>query len=203
MHAQLRSLVVCSTVVALSTIGATACGTSSNGSSSAKSVSSTASTGGLPVLDGDKDNDSPGSSRYDSDNDEVLTFGPAADPVDRAAIGALIKSYYAAAAAGDGRRACSLTYWLFAESIVEEHHRGKGPRSLRGNTCAQISSKLFAQRHRELTEDVAALEVAAVQVKRKQGFVLVRFGKKRERIVLVHRDNGVWEMNVLLDNGPL
>jgi hypothetical protein len=210
----LRSLLACS-ALALPVIGVTACGSSkksgaapqrSSAASATDSVAATTasspgSAAGSPVLDDDADNDSPGNSRYDSDNDAVSSYGHPASVADRQVIAALIRHYYAAAAAGDGARACSLSYWLFAESVVEEHHPGKGPPSLRGDTCAQVASKLFKQRHRELIEDITAFQVAWVRVNRNQGLALLRFGGARERDVLVHRDRGAWKMNVLLDEG--
>ncbi|MGC2374847.1 MAG: hypothetical protein WA484_13320 [Solirubrobacteraceae bacterium] len=166
----------------------------------AGAVATTASNPGSTVQDGDGDDDRPGSKR-DSDNDELLTFGSAAGAADRQAIASLVTRYYAAAAAGDGARACSMLYWLVAEAIVEEHSRGKGPASLRGNTCAQVASKVFKQRHSELAQDVRALEVTQLRLRAKRGWVRLRVGPTRELLVFVHRHNGVWQMNNLLDAG--
>jgi hypothetical protein len=194
--------------------GAFGCGKTDVGPGSARRQSSGAPASGVTAavssgpgssaqrsaLDSDRDNDHPGRFRYDPDNDAVPTYGQAASVADMQAIAALLERYYTLAAAGDGSGACSLVYWLFAETVVEEH-RGRGGRSLRGNTCAQIASKLFEQRHRELIEDAATLHVAWVRVRGNRGVVLVRFGPIRERDVVVHRDRGVWKMNTLLDSG--
>jgi hypothetical protein len=198
MHSRLRSLLACS-VLGLSLLATTGCG----GADKSSSVSKVTLTAGLPTRDGDDDIDSLGQGRYDADNDANPTFGPAASITERQAIVALIKRYYAAAAAGDGGKACSMLDPLIVEAVVEEHHRGKGPPSLRGNTCPQVASKVFKQRHRELTEDVAELQVGWVQLQARQAVTLVHFGAMRELIVRVHRSHGGWQMNALLDNGPL
>lgn len=78
--------------------------------------------------------------------------------------------------------------------------RGNGSPSLRGNTCAQVASKLFAQRHYELARQIAALEVTEVLVKGNQGFVRLRFAATPEHLVPVQRERGVWKVNVLLDD---
>jgi hypothetical protein len=153
--------------------------------------------------DGDADNDSHGMGPYDNDGDALLTFGPAANALERQAITALLKRYYTVAAAGDGASACSLTYWLVREKIVEEHDHGRGLASLRGNTCAQVASKLFRQRHPELTEDVARFKVGAVQVRAKHGWAVLDFGPARERVTQVHREPSGWKMDALPDSGAL
>jgi hypothetical protein len=157
------------------------------------------------VHDGDGDVDRLTSGPYDTDNDAVPEFGPPAGVADRRSILTLFGRYYAAAAAGDGASACSMLDALIAESLVEEHRRGKGPPSLQGDTCAQVISKLFRQHHRELAEDVTGgYRVLLIQVRGNRGYVLVRFSAKRELRelrVLVRRAHGVWKMDVPLDNG--
>jgi predicted small lipoprotein YifL len=156
----------------------------------------------LPPRDSDHDIDSLGKSSYDVDNDAVPTFGEAASPTDRAAVAALIKIYYQAAATNNGKAACSLLHNVVAEVAVEEHERGKGPISLRGNTCPQVLSKIFESRHGELVEDAAAPHVLWVRVKGKRGVTVVRFGATRERRIYVYRSpQGGWKMDSLLDSG--
>ncbi len=158
----------------------------------------------LTLHDGDEDIDRLTRSRYDVDNDAIPAFGPPAGPADRRSILALVKRYYAAAAARDGATACTMLDMQITEALLEEHSRGHGPLSLQGHTCAQIMSRLFEHRHRELVEDVTGYRVLAVQVKHQSGYALVHFPAKhelRELQVLVRREHGVWLMNVPLDNG--
>ncbi|MFZ2114908.1 MAG: hypothetical protein WAU77_14390 [Solirubrobacteraceae bacterium] len=204
-----RTLLACA-AVALSVAGACGCGAArSTAGVETTATSSPFSLAELAKRDQDGDIDRLTQSRYDDDNDAIPGFGQPADAADRRAIVALIKRYYIAAAAGDGAKACSMQYALTAELLVEEHHRGKGPASLRGGTCARIMSKLLAQHHRELAEDVSGgYRVLAVQVHLNQGYALVRFAaprelhELRELRMLVHREHGGWKMDRPLDDGP-
>jgi hypothetical protein len=191
--------------IALLGLGVGACGDAGKGtdsasgspSSAAATVATTRAEPRLPT-DSDEDNDNPGGSRYDADDSPVLRFGQAANHAEERAIASLVRRYYAAGAAGDGASACSLLYPLLAESVAEEYAQSLG---LRGKTCAQVLSKLFKRRHRELAGDVAALALTVVRVGGDRGLALVRFGATRERRVLLRRERGAWKMDVLLDVG--
>jgi hypothetical protein len=218
VHQLRRALLACATVV-LSACGTSACGTSSKnsrpappgstaalatGNNTARSASGPTSTTDPSEHDGDGDIDRLTTGRYDTDDDAIPGFGQPADAPDRRAIIALIGRYYAAAAAGEGARACSMLDTPIVESVMEEHRRGKGPASLQGDTCAQIMSKLFEQRHRELAEDITGYRVLVVQLRPNRGYALVRFPARhelRELQVLVRREHDIWLMNVPLDNG--
>ncbi len=204
----LRSLTVCAPL-ALVAIGATACGSGggsgtggvgfSSGTRSANAAATgTASATSPAAQDADGDNDRLGGGR-DPDKDQTLSLGPAAGAADRHALTALVKHYYALAAAGDGAGACALLYAPMAESVAEELGSGDGSPALRGKTCAQVASKLFARRHGELARQFASLEVGEMQVKGNRGFVRVRVTGPTEHQVAVHREGGIWKMNVLLD----
>lgn len=199
MRSRLGSLLACS-ALALAGFSLFGCGAADNASNRSGSRSSSTH---LPPYDGDHDIDSLGRSRYDPDSDANPTFGPAASATERWPIVTLITRYYAAAAADDGARACSMLYPLIAEAIVEEHRPGRGSPALRGNTCAQVAAKVFARRHRELVKDAATLRVGWIQLQARQAVTLVHFGPTRELMVRVHRAHGGWQMNTLLDSGPL
>jgi hypothetical protein len=153
--------------------------------------------------DGDGDVDRYGQGRYDIDSDANPTFGPYATPAERQAVAAFIKRYYAIAATGNGAKACALLDPLVAEMVAQGRNVGWGPSSLKGGTCPRVATEFFAQRRRELFEDVATLRVGWVQLQAKQAIALVHFGSKRERIVRLRRRYGVWQMFSLLDDGPL
>lgn len=182
--------------VAIGALPLMGCGGAGNSSSTSVATA----RGQLPPRDGDTDIDSLGMGRYDTDNDADPTFGPAASPAEHEAIAIIVKRYYDAAAEDNGALACTLLDPLVAEAAVEEHRPGKGPAVLRGRGCAQVLTKLFAQRHRELVEEAAALRVGWTQTKEQRATVLADFGPTRERLVLVHRSHGVWQMDALLDN---
>jgi hypothetical protein len=196
---RLRSLLAYA-AVALSALGTGACGAGHKDSPSAWIT-----VHGLHDNDGDVDKLTP--SPQDIDNDAIPHFGQTANAAERSAIAALIGRYYTAAAVGEGAKACSMLDPRIAEALVEEHHSGKGPPALQGDTCAQVMSKLFRSRHRELAEDISGYRALVVQVRGNNGYALVRFPAKRELRelqVLVHREQGergAWKMAVAFDNG--
>lgn len=151
----------------------------------------------LPV-DQDGDNDSSGRQRFDEDDYSVVRYGHPADEADRRAIVSLVKRYYGAAVAHDGRAACALIYSLFAEVIVEDYGSSAGPASLRGNTCRQVMTKFFRSRGRSLVTENATLRVTRVRVHGNRGFALIGFGKTRDHALLVHREFGTWKIGALL-----
>ncbi len=69
---------------------------------------------------------------------------------------------------------------ITAETLVERHSRGRGSPSLRGDSCAQIMSKLFRLRHRELVEDMANFRITLVDVRGKRGVAFAPFTATRE-----------------------
>lgn len=204
-HTRSRSLLVGMTI-GLTVVGAGACGSANRGSSSGSVESAAASARAAAIAaapqerDGDGDIDTL-SKVLDKDDDTPLGYGAPAGPADRQAIVTLLRRYYTTAAAGDGARACSMLDPLIAEQVVEEHHHGKGPSSLRGDTCAQVMSKLFEQRHHELAQDAAEFRVTVVELRHNRGLVLMPYSTTREMQVIVRRDNGVWKMDVAVDNG--
>lgn len=194
--------------VALLGLGATACGgagSASQASSNAAASGSTASTASsttptqshLP-RDSDDDNDNSSNSRYDNDDNPVVYYGHTASAAEVQAITGLVKGYYAAAAASDGAKACSLIYSILAESVIEEYGQST---VLHGKTCSVVMSRLLKRVHWQLVADVARLKVTLVRVNGNHGLVLLRFGTIPERRVLVQRERGVWKMGVLLDIG--
>jgi len=141
----------------------------------------------------------------DGDNDhnsDDYAYGAAANPAVRGAVTALIKSYYAAAAAEDGARACSLIYSIFAEEIPEVYGEPPGSPTLRGGTCAIVMSKVFKQNHRTFVTEQATLHVSAVRVKRLRGRVLLIVKGLGIREMLVHREHSVWRIDSLLPGPP-
>jgi hypothetical protein len=195
--------------------GVTAAATSSAATSS--SATSSATTSGVttssasasvapqgerqPARDADNDYDGSGKGRYDSDDYRIVAYGRAANRAERGAVTALVERYYAAAAAGDGARACPLIYSLFAEAIVEEDGQANGPPALRGDTCAVVFSKVFELSHQQLVLDNATLRVTGVRVQGKRGYALLSFGATPEHEIRLHREFGVWKIDALNDSG--
>jgi hypothetical protein len=207
----MRSLLALLTIPLLS-LGASACGgaAKSGGSAlrasttlasgnSATGTSSTSAAQSVPPKDHDEDRDGSPNSRYDSDDYAVLTFGHEAGTADRRVITALAKGFYAAAAAEDGAKACSLIYSLLAESVPETYGEvATGPPELRGKTCAVVMTKLFKRDHQELIVHNATLKVTGVRVEAKIGYVLLSFKGVPDRHMALHREFGVWKIDSLI-----
>lgn len=140
----------------------------------------------------DRDNDS------DNNNDDY-GYGHAASTTDRQAIASVVKTYYTAAAAGDGAKGCSLMYSLFAEEIPEVYGEPPGPPWLRGTTCPAVMSKVFKRRRRQMIIDHTTLRVTAVRVKRLRALVMLSFDNMPQRDILVHREHHAWKVDNLLD----
>lgn len=140
-------------------------------------------------VDGDSDN-----------NDDDYGYGIAADPADRLAVIALVRRYYAAAAADNGTEGCSLIYSLMAEEIPELYGEASGPPALRGGTCAIVMSKLFGLHRGLLITDDESLMIRSVRVKRNRALAILSFRGQPQRDILVHREFGSWKIDELLDS---
>jgi hypothetical protein len=186
-------------------VGAGACGSARSGSgsrpgsSSAASVSTVTRAGaeaGLGALLGDEDRDSPGRGYYDGDDLPIRSYGQAATAADRRAIAALVERYYAAAAAGDGARACELTHPLAQETLPEEYGQPPGPPYLHGaNTCPSLLTRVFEHFHSQLT---VPIEVTDARVSGDRAYALVGFRTLPAGFVKARRAGGVWRVDGLL-----
>jgi hypothetical protein len=205
-------------------LGVTACGgadgktgsVASTPGASSSSASSTSGPAGTPSGSGssgslashspphedqDRDYDSAHPSSYfDSDDLKPQDFPIQASPADIRAVTALIKRYFAAAAAGDGVTGCSLIYSLFEETIVETYGQPPaGPPALRGRTCAVVLSKLFKSSHGQLAAEVRTLEVAGLRLDGNRGLALLRYHNIHGRRIEVHRERGAWKIDAVID----
>jgi hypothetical protein len=144
------------------------------------------------------------SSRSDADHDfdnhqAILAFGHTADATDQRAVTAVVKRYYAIAAAGDGAKACSLLVPSLATTVALDY--GRTPH-LKGGSCPAVMSKLFERRHRELALDRDTLVVLPVRVQGDLGVALLSTDRSsREAQIVLRREHGAWKLDALLD-GP-
>jgi hypothetical protein len=155
-------------------------------------TSSTISTGPPRATDRDGDSDN---------NDDDYAYGEAASPADRRVVTEIVRRYYAAAAAGDGAKGCSLIFSLLAEEIPELYGESSGPPELRGKSCAVVMSKVFKQQRQKLVTDAATLKVTSVRVKRNHALAMLSFRSMPQRDILVHREYRTWKIDELLDSG--
>jgi hypothetical protein len=113
----------------------------------------------------------------DGDDYRVLNFGHAASVSQTREVKVLVRRYYAAAAAADGKRACSLLYFIQVEAIPEDYGH---VRRLRGRTCGEVLSKLFKLRHALLAGENASLRIGRIRLASPNGFVILRFAGSHE-----------------------
>jgi hypothetical protein len=155
----------------------------------------------------DDDNDSPEdhmnpeNNRYhDKDDNSIVDSGHAASAADKQVVTALVKRYYATAAAGDGTMACSMIVSSLARATPEDYGQAPGPYYLRGaKTCAAVMSLLFKHFHGQLT---GAIEVTGVRVEGNQARVLLGSTTMPAGYISVERERGAWKIDTLL-GGPL
>lgn len=152
-----------------------------------------------PTVDGDGDLDG-GRRRYDADDQSYRTFGHAATASDRRAISALVRRYYAIAAAGDGAAACASIYVRLARSYPEALGEF-GARYLRGlRTCPAILSRMFEPNRALLATYRARLQIGAVRVSKDIGLAFLTFRGLPTRKMEVIRERGTWKMYAALDS---
>jgi hypothetical protein len=146
--------------------------------------------------DADFDNDTIKSKGYyDGDDGGIRSYGHAASAADKRAIAALVKRYYAAAAASDGAKACPLMYSTLQEAIPEDYGQPPGPAYARGKTCAVVMSKLFAHVHSRLA---GAFEMTGVRVDGREARALLGSRTTPARFILATRERGAWKIDELL-----
>jgi hypothetical protein len=153
-------------------------------STSATSPTSTTATQGSPEGLG---LDAPAAPE---DHAHFGFYGHPAGTTDRRAIIALVKRYYAAAAAGDGKGACAMLVPSLLKSIPVEYGQ-LGASYLRGaKTCAAVLLRLFESRHRELSVPVA---VIGVFVKGPyDAYAAVVSSKMPTSIITLNHEHGAW-----------
>jgi hypothetical protein len=169
--------------IALLGLGASAC------SGTSKTTPAAANQPAKPDRDNDGDNN--------NDDAKVLNYGHAAGPTELRELTALVRHYYAVAAASDGAGACAMLYPLTAESIVEENGNTQG---LRGRTCAVVMSKLFELHHQTLVSDDASVKFYLVRVRGNRALTLLTFaGPPEVRQLPERRVGATWKVFAPLD----
>lgn len=141
----------------------------------------------------DRDNDND----HNDDDQRVLQFGRTATAAERSSITAPLGRYYAAAAAANGRGACSLLIPFVAESIPEQYGTIA---SLRGHDCGTVMRKLFRKHHAQLAAKQPVLKVVRIGVEGDHALVVIDFPEIPEvRQMTMRRSHGRWYVLTLLD----
>jgi hypothetical protein len=187
-------------VLAVLALGTGACGKSGPVAHSATDGASGAGASGdlgSGALLNDRDGDEPANSGYrDADDGEIDAYGHAASAPEADTIASVVRAYYTAAASGDARRACALTYYLDAETLPEKYGEPPGPLWLKGaRTCPALLARVFARYHKKLT---VPLVVTAVRVNGVHVDALVGFKTLAAGYVKLRREGSAWKVDGLL-----
>jgi hypothetical protein len=184
-----------------------ACGGASKGTAShvpsttTTIASSTSATSDYTKADSDRDNDGVGGPDGDTNNNGVLDFGHAANASDMRSITTLVQRYYAAAAAEDGAKACSMLYSTLAETVPEDYGTSPpGPAYARGTTCPAVMTLIFKHAHDKIATKFSKLRVSRVRLKEHRGLAVLTFSGMPEREISVAREGHIWRITALLDS---
>jgi len=157
------------------------------------------STSNVAIHDKDRDYDGDPKSRYDPDDYYILRYGRPATRAERHAVAGLVRRYYAYAANGDGRRACSLMSSVFSHAIVGDY--GAQPVPSRGReTCAIVATRLFKHSRRRLKIDRSSLKIVGVRLGSQLGYALLSFKGMPDRHILLLREASRWKIDAALDD---
>jgi hypothetical protein len=178
-----------------------ACGDAAKKASSRSSSTSTVtSTAPSSVTSTQRTvNNAPDRDHDDDHNNDDYAYGHRAGAVDTREVTRLLKRYYTAAVADNGKRGCSLIYSNLVKEIPYFYGNSPNYPALRGKTCAAVMSKVFRPHRRRLIVDLATLEVTELRVKGPEGLALLSFRGMPHRNILVYHEGNVWKINELLD----
>jgi hypothetical protein len=195
-------------------LGAAACGSATHGGTgtapqtqaavgSAVRSPSAVATSGRGASDGDDADDASGNngSGEKEDDSTVTDYGQPADAALTRTITAIAKRYFAAAAAADGAATCPLIVLDLVAAIPGNFGKAPNPSYMRGNTCAEVCSKLFKHMHRQLAAEAGGLEIAGVRATHPTVYVLMAFkNSPYRRYIALEREDGTWKFEAMLDS---
>jgi hypothetical protein len=166
------------------------------GSKSAHHAHKTAAATPTVKLDGDGDPDETLGVNTDGNDDGPVEGFPTAKAADWHAIATLVRRYYAAAATRDGTVACSLLYFILAESVVEDYAHPPGPLYLRGApSCQAVLARVFNRFHAELSQPP---RVTAVGVQGMLAHAIVEWSGLPTGMMEAKREGRVWKIDSVL-----
>jgi hypothetical protein len=178
--------------LALLSVCLTACG----GASSGTSASSHASDSTLATNTTETAPEQ--SSRPPQNDDYISTYGHEATEPDKREITALVNSYYAAAVAGDGSRACPLIDSSLALSLPQDYGNSSGPSYMHGKTCSAVLSNMFAHLPGQTAADLASTKVTGVRLIGNHGFVQFTSKSFPTGEIAVAKKGNAWKLMVVI-----
>lgn len=134
-------------------------------------------------------------------DDYISIYGQAASGADRQAIIELVKRYYKAAAADDGRAACALLYPTLAKAVPEDYGRPPGPPATRGKTCAIVLSKFFKRVPGQPVSSLATTKVTGVRVRGEHAFAQLSSTAIPTGEMSLLRQGRRWRVEALIGEG--
>jgi hypothetical protein len=167
-------------------------------SSDAARTSSTVPPGGYLKSDSDGDADERQKGPSSEDMRGMTATGHSVSGADRRAITTVVKSYYLAAAAGDGAQGCPLLDSSLATATTEEQSQ-LVPNTTK--TCAASLSRLFEQQHQHLAaEEPTTMVVTGVHVNGATGLATLGFRTMPESEIVLQRKGRTWKIDALFDS---
>jgi hypothetical protein len=122
-----------------------------------------------------------------------LYYGQVANVADTRRAAAVVRRYYAVAADGDARTACSLLVPPLVKGLPNEYGR-LGPSYLRGaKTCQSILLRIFHRVHWAL---VAPITVRGFLAHETNGYAFVNSKKLPVSVIALERIRGSWVVAV-------
>lgn len=132
---------------------------------------------------------------HDSDDLVVIQYGRAASAAQARAITAVVKRYYATAAAGDGAAACSQLVPSLVKATPVVYGQF-GAFYLRGaKTCPGVTARLFKHFHGQLAHPV---HVTSVRVQGDNGLALFGSRTMPASYMTLMREGGAWKITRIL-----
>jgi hypothetical protein len=146
------------------------------------------------AIDYDRDSDA-----YPHERDVDGPFPTVAGPIQAAAVGRVLTTYYAALAAGRYAEACRLMVPSLAESMGEDYGPHAGRESAAAESCPRAAAYVFGGELGRLRAESASLKIREVRLYRRAAAVRLTFGAHEgsERMYMLH-ERGAWRVARLL-----
>jgi hypothetical protein len=149
--------------------------------------------------EGKDSNDGDDDAAIDDDR-AIAEYGQPASPPEHGELGALVRRYYAYAAAENAAAVCRLLSPAAAQSVAEESETSPPPGP--NATCRAPMSALLRSRHRELQRQSRGLAILATRALGKRAIVVLGFSRRAEpRRVRLERSGKRWLLMEPFDAG--
>jgi hypothetical protein len=149
----------------------------------------------LPYLsdeDGEVEEGVPSRGFRDYDDRRFTAYGRSASAAEERSIAKAVELYFAATAAFDGRRACSLMAPSLAKTIATEDTPGYAGPYRKGRTCEGAMEFLFKHFRAETTAPVVVL---GARVDGRHAYALLGSARIRSSFVILYRERDGWKVN--------